>query len=178
MNARITLRAAGRQVGDGWPLSSIETWSSTGSPSRARMTFRDSDPALSTLDIDTEVEIDVNERTIFRGRVAAQRLSIAEATPPASIVELLGGVPVPPSSDSPVMVLVLGETILALDLTLNHSAVHGSVRCEGTALITPGAYVELRRLPGRFERNIAANGVRHSVNDGRWITTIETDHWT
>lgn len=142
------------------------------------MTFRDYDPALSTLQIDTEVEIDVNERTIFHGRVAAQRLSIAEANPPASIVELLGGVPVPPSSDSPVMVLVLGETILALDLTLNHSSMHGGVRCEGTALITPGAYVELRGLPGRFERNIAANGVRHSVNEGRWITTIETDHLT
>jgi hypothetical protein len=175
MNATIAIRMAGREVGATWPVLSTETWSRIGAPSRAQIVIDEFERPLVALSLNAEMEIEVNSRLIFRGRVASHRLSIATASPPKLIVDLRGDVPVPPSSDTPVLTLILGDSILDLDLTLDESAAfRGSVRCEGTALITPGAYFELRRLPGTFDRTLAASGVRHSVKDARWITTIET----
>lgn len=53
------------------------------------------------------------------------------------------------------------------------SKIRGSVRFQGSALVTPGAMVTLAGLGDRFNGNGYVSGLHHRVADGLWLTSIE-----
>ncbi|MEM9598576.1 MAG: type VI secretion system tip protein VgrG [Acidobacteriota bacterium] len=53
------------------------------------------------------------------------------------------------------------------------SKIRGEVRFQGNAQARPGKTLELGGLGGRFNGTAYIGGVRHSVRDGKWLTTAE-----
>ncbi|AWK89879.1 type VI secretion system tip protein VgrG [Azospirillum thermophilum] len=53
------------------------------------------------------------------------------------------------------------------------SKIRGSVRFQGSALVTPGAMVTLAGLGDRFNGNGYVSGLHHRVADGLWLTSVE-----
>ncbi|AXG71529.1 actin cross-linking toxin VgrG1 [Kordia sp. SMS9] len=49
----------------------------------------------------------------------------------------------------------------------------GMVKVQGTELVLPGTMITLEGMSDRFNGDVFACGVHHTVTDGNWITTIE-----
>ncbi|MCX2743873.1 type VI secretion system tip protein VgrG [Mangrovivirga sp. M17] len=54
--------------------------------------------------------------------------------------------------------------------------IRGTVKVQGTSGIFPGDSVELKGVGKRFSGNAFVSGIRHTIGDGNWTTTLQIGH--
>lgn len=51
--------------------------------------------------------------------------------------------------------------------------IRGKVTTDGTADVLPGKLIQLNGVGDRFEGKLFVSGIRHEVNEGKWLTTFQ-----
>ncbi len=87
----------------------------------------------------------------------------------------------PEQAAQPELVLVMGESLLAADLTLqslpgepvqSDFGVSGQVQCAGSIAAQPGGLLVLRGCGRRFDGAHRIGQVTHHISEGRWLTEV------
>lgn len=119
------------------------------------------------------------------GRILSLRLRLQPNLPPTLELQCQIEQVLHPSaseqSEQPELVLVMGESLLAADLTLqslpgepaqSEFSVSGQVQCAGSITAQPGGLLVLRGCGRRFDGAHRIGQVTHHISEGRWLTEV------
>ncbi|NDI87531.1 hypothetical protein [Undibacterium crateris] len=116
------------------------------------------------------------------GQILSLRLRLQPNQPPTLELQCqIAQVLHPGASEQPELVLVMGESLLAADLTLqslldepaqSEFSVSGRVQCSGSIAAQPGGLLVLRGCGRRFDGAHRIGQVTHHISEGCWLTEV------
>lgn len=119
------------------------------------------------------------------GRILSLRLRLQPNLPPTLELQCQIEQVLHPSaseqSEQPALLLVMGESLLAADLTLqslpgepvqSEFSVSGQVQCAGSIAAQPGGLLVLRGCGRRFDGAHRIGQVTHHISEGCWLTEV------
>lgn len=119
------------------------------------------------------------------GRILSLRLRLQLNQPPKLELQCQIEQVLHPSaseqSEQPALLLVMGESLLAADLTLqslpgepvqSEFSVSGQVQCAGSIAAQPGGLLVLRGCGRRFDGAHRIGQVTHHISEGCWLTEV------
>jgi hypothetical protein len=119
------------------------------------------------------------------GRILSLRLRLQPNQPPTLELQCQIEQVLHPSaseqSEQPALLLVMGESLLAADLTLqslpgepvqSDFGVSGQVQCAGSIAAQPGGLLVLRGCGRRFDGAHRIGQVTHHISEGCWLTEV------
>lgn len=177
------------RVLDAASLLSLETWDELGRRPRARLTVRydvedagwvaEEEGLLGgTLRIALGyggTMARVHEGTL--GRITVRIEPRRSGKDPMHVIaKSRGGAPLAAAevhgAPEPVLELTYGDSIIEIEASRASAGggVTGRVRCQGSVLATPGAFIRLGNVHRLIDGDVRVRGVRHMVRDGNWLT--------
>lgn len=123
-----------------------------------------------------EVGYDSHNQLIFDGVISGQAVDFITTTSPLFTAECEDNTAslTNPKSASSVLTLQYGNNILELNTnyapSTSSQSVHGSVTCQGTAVLEPGKYITLSGIGENFNGDHLVSGVKQTLSSGSWIT--------
>ncbi|MBR7779821.1 hypothetical protein [Undibacterium rugosum] len=116
------------------------------------------------------------------GQILSLRLRLQPNLPPTLELQCqIAQVLYPGASEQSELVLIMGESLLAADLTLqlrpgepaqSEFSVSGQVQCSGSIAAQPGGLLVLRGCGRRFDGAHRIGQVTHHISEGRWLTEV------
>ncbi|MBC3936564.1 hypothetical protein H8K47_14450 [Undibacterium sp. CY7W] len=116
------------------------------------------------------------------GQILSLRLRLQPNLPPTLELQCqIAQVLYPSASEQSELVLIMGESLLAADLTLqlrpgepaqSEFSVSGQVQCSGSIAAQPGGLLVLRGCGRRFDGAHRIGQVTHHISEGRWLTEV------
>jgi phage protein D len=197
---RFAIFSNGKEIDSAWQVLSTDTYTETGKIPGANIRLLDGNPDTDSFPISdagafapgSSVEIKMGYgsymATVFTGTVASQNLQVSPANGSVLLINCLGDKPVDSTPDltgQPLLSITYGVSVLDMDVTTcpadtlppsappDFAHIQGSLSFQGSSMALPGKLIQLSNTGKRFNGKAYIRGVKHTLQEGNWITTVE-----
>lgn len=116
---------------------------------------------------------DLASQAIVQQQAAPDALTAQGNLDAATLAQVIGLEAYNLQSPAPLESTALEAWAKGQQLKSGLARIRGSMRFQGSALAVPGAVIEVAGVGTRFNGNVLATGVSHSLSKGNWFTKVE-----